>query len=163
VSAHKVNIFAYVEGDTVYTESYFSDGTKVKGGIIEVYDSQGKKLLEGKTDKEGYFSFKPPKKDDLKVVLNASLGHRSSCLLSADELPDLKPKEPQKGKVTQAQIDLDQFVRIIDTSLDKKLSLIIRELKRQENRVFFREIISGIGYILGIFGIIMYFLSKKRN
>ena len=26
VFAHKVNIFAYVEGDKVYTESYFNDG-----------------------------------------------------------------------------------------------------------------------------------------
>jgi nickel transport protein len=26
--AHKVIIFAYVEGDRVYTESYFSDGKK---------------------------------------------------------------------------------------------------------------------------------------
>ena len=46
---HKVNIFAYVEGDTVYTESYFSDGKKVEGGVVEVYDSEGNKLgLYGK-------------------------------------------------------------------------------------------------------------------
>lgn len=37
--AHKVNIFAYVEGDTVYTESYFPDGKKVESGLVEVYDS----------------------------------------------------------------------------------------------------------------------------
>ncbi|GAI20495.1 unnamed protein product [marine sediment metagenome] len=57
VFAHKVNVFAYAEGDTVYTESYFSDGTKVKGGIVEVYDSQGTKLLAGKTDENGEFNF----------------------------------------------------------------------------------------------------------
>jgi len=86
--AHKVNIFAYVEGDTVYTESYFPDGQKVEGGKIEVYDSQGNKLLEGKTDSEGQFSFKVPKRDDLKIVLIATMGHKNSFLLKKEELEE---------------------------------------------------------------------------
>jgi len=40
-SAHKVMIFAWVEGDTVHTESKFSDGKKVKKGDVIVYDLQG--------------------------------------------------------------------------------------------------------------------------
>lgn len=120
--AHKVNIFAYTEGDTVYTESYFPDGKKVKGGRIEVYDSQGKKLLEGVTDEKGQFNFKLPKIDKLKIIINASMGHRNSCTLTMEKPAKLK---------------------------EKKIPL--------------RDIISGIGYIFGIAGIIFYFLSKKRN
>ena len=168
--AHKVNIFAYVEGDTVYTESYFPDGKKVEGGIVQVYDSKGNKLLEGKTDKDGQFNFKPPKKDDLKIVLIATLGHRASYTLSKDELPDiaaakkeqeLKLKEPAAEEV--AQLDLDQVKKIIDSSLDEKLKPIMRELARmQQKRVSLQEVIGGIGYILGIMGIILYFVSKKE-
>jgi nickel transport protein len=66
--AHKVNVFAYSEGNTIFTESYFPDGRKVQGGKIEVYDSAGAKLLEGTNDEKGVFNFKPPKKDDLKIV-----------------------------------------------------------------------------------------------
>ncbi len=84
--AHKVNIFAYAEGGTVYTESYFPDGKKVQDGTIEVYDSQGQKLLEGKTDQEGKFSFPVPKKDDLKIVIIASMGHKNEFVLKKDEL-----------------------------------------------------------------------------
>jgi len=80
--AHKVNIFAYVEKGTVFTESYFPDGKKVEGGSVEVLDGSGKKLLEGKTDKEGLFSFPlPAKKQDLTIVLNASMGHKNSFIL----------------------------------------------------------------------------------
>ncbi len=86
--AHKVNIFAYVEGDLVYTESYFPDGRKVEKGTVEVYDSHKNKLLTGVTDKKGIFNFRPPKKDDLKIVIIAGMGHKNSYLLSADELPD---------------------------------------------------------------------------
>jgi nickel transport protein len=127
VYAHKVNIFAYVEGDTIYTESYFPDGRRVEGGRIEVYDSLGNMLLEGRTNRDGQFNFKPPKIDDLKIVLVASMGHKASYTLSKDELKSGSRKmEEDKG-------------------------------------VSFFEIIAGIGYIFGIFGVILYFMSRKRG
>ena len=169
--AHKVNIFAYAEGDTVYTESYFSDGTKVKDGVVEIYDSQGTKLLEGKTDESGEFNFKLPKKDDLKIVLIASMGHKNSYTLSADELPDVivteKPQEPESigSEVKEVmQVDLEQIKRIIDSSLDEKLKPIMRQLTRaQQKEVSFTEVVGGIGYIFGVMGIILYFASKKKK
>ncbi len=85
--AHKVNIFAYVEKGMILTESYFPDGKKVEGGDIEVLDGSGKKLLVGKTDKEGLFSFPlPEKKEDLTIVINASMGHKNSFLLKKSEM-----------------------------------------------------------------------------
>jgi len=171
VFAHKVNIFAYIEGDTVYTESYFSNGTKVKGGVVQVYDSQGSKLLEGKTDENGEFNFKPPKKDDLRLVVATAMGHRNSYTLSAGEPGDITgakklqephPKESEAKELTE--VHLDQIKTIIDTSLDEKLKAIMRELTRmQQKQVSFTEVIGGIGYIFGIMGIILYFVSKKRG
>jgi len=171
VFAHKVNIFAYVEGDTVYTESYFPDGTKVKDGIVEVYDSQGIKLLEGKSDENGEFNFKPPKKDDLEIVLIASMGHKNSYTLSADELAGIivseKAQEPEstESEVKEVmQVDLEQIKRIIDSSLDEKLKPIMKQLtKAQQKEVSFIEVVGGIGYIFGIMGIILYFASKKKK
>ena len=50
-NAHKVNVFAYAEGGTIHTESYFADGKAVEGGVIKVFDAAGRKLFEGKTDR----------------------------------------------------------------------------------------------------------------
>ncbi len=86
VLAHKVNIFAYVEGKTVYTESYFPDGRPVGGGTIEVMDRHDTRLLTGKTDEKGLFSFPLPKKEDLTIVINASMGHKNSYLLKESEM-----------------------------------------------------------------------------
>lgn len=86
-SAHKVNIFAYVEKGIVYTESYFPDGRKVAEGVVEVLDGAGKKLLEGKTDKGGLFSFPlPAQKEDLTIVIIASMGHKNSFVLKKTEM-----------------------------------------------------------------------------
>ena len=85
--AHKVNVFAYAENGTVYTESYFPDGRKVEAGAIEVFDKAGNKVAEGKTDQEGRFSFPvPAAKDDLNIVVNASMGHKASYLLKKSEM-----------------------------------------------------------------------------
>ena len=126
IFAHKVIIFAYLGGDTVYTESYFSDGKKVKDGEIIVYDSQGNKLLEGKTDKDGLFNFKLPKKDDLKIILNATMGHKNSYILSASEIPDIPEKSsyiptylpPSRGRIEEGgrvnvcQADLTKYLGV---------------------------------------------------
>jgi len=84
--AHKVNIFAYVEDGKIYTESYFPDGRPVEGGGIEVLDSQNQKVAEGVTDKDGKCVIPVPKKDDLTIVINASMGHKNSYLLKKSEL-----------------------------------------------------------------------------
>ena len=84
--AHKVNLFAYVEGGTVYTESYFPDGTPVESGKVLVYDSQGELLLEGVTNKAGLFNFAVPKIDDLTIEIQASMGHKNSYKLKKAEV-----------------------------------------------------------------------------
>ncbi len=86
--AHKVNIFAYVEGGKIYTESYFPDGKPVESGTIEVFDSQKQKVVSGMTDKDGKYVFPVPKKDDLTIFINASMGHKNSYHLKKSEMGD---------------------------------------------------------------------------
>lgn len=81
VLAHKVNIFAYVEGGMVYSESYFPDGRPVTAGKVMVFDSQEQLLLEGQTDAAGRFQFKLPELADLTLVIDAGMGHKNHFLL----------------------------------------------------------------------------------
>ena len=174
VFAHKVIIFAYVEGDIVYTESYFSDGKKCMDSKIEVFNNRGDKLLEGLTNGEGEFSFEVPSEDgDLKIVLTAGMGHRAEYSISADEIrgsAGLIKEEPEEPvsliSPETSLVDLKEIQSIIEDTLDEKLKPIMREMieikKSQEDKISPTEIIGGIGYIIGIFGIIAYFLSRKR-
>jgi nickel transport protein len=84
--AHRVSVFAYVSNGMVYSEGYFPDGKPVVNGDIEVFDSKKQNLLQGKTDQEGRFSFPVPAKDNLTIVINAAMGHRSEFLLNKNEL-----------------------------------------------------------------------------
>ena len=169
--AHKVNIFAYVEREKIYTESYFNDGKKCVDSKIEVFDNQENKLLEGITDEEGAFSFEiPPGDGDLKLVLTASMGHRAEYIIQAHELGNIKGlieekiEEPVSAVSPEvSSFDLKEIQSLIEDTLDEKLKPIMREIKKsQEDKISLTEIIGGIGYIVGIFGIVAYFLSRKR-
>lgn len=179
--AHKVTIFAWAEGETVHTESKFSGGKRVQGGKVEVFDSNGALLLDGRTDSKGTFSFKTPRITDLNIVLTAGMGHKNSWRLSADELGNgssapapATPAQPERtvsasdprmdasstssGSVMSAQ----QIEEIVSRQLEKKLQLLIRMVAASQNKgPTISDIIGGIGYILGLVGLGAYIRYRK--
>jgi nickel transport protein len=166
----------------VHSDNYFTDGTKCKNSIVEVFDEKsGTKLLEGKTDEEGKFSIKIPKITSLKLVLVAGMGHRAEFTLSEDEVreamgikgrksevqsqkPSPSTKEEREGITIAPSITNTEIEAIVEGAIDKKLQPMMRMLvKLQENagRPGITEIIGGIGYIIGILGIVAYFKKPK--
>jgi nickel transport protein len=186
-SAHRVNVFAWVEGDTVHVEGKFAGGKKVKAGKIVVTDSRGVELLSGLTGDQGEFSFKIPRRADLRIVLIAGQGHQGEWVIRADEMNDL-PSDPvsETGTTTGAQsaptetdsktttdtktaapetnISPKELESIIESVVDKKLKPINRMLSelRQEGPTV-KDIFAGIGYILGLVGIAAYVHSRKKK
>lgn len=84
--AHKVNLFAYAEEGEVYVEGYFVDGKRALNSNVKVFNASGELLVEGTTDDSGIYRFAIPEKSDLKITLNAGMGHKGEFSLAADEL-----------------------------------------------------------------------------
>lgn len=170
--AHGVYIFAWAEGDTIYTESYFGGDKRVNEGLIRVLDSTGKELLQGKTNEMGEFSFKIPQKTDLRIILEASMGHGAEYLLKAEEFSDRLEStdreevytEPATTPTPLGNIEADKVRAMIEEIIDSRLAPISRRLtKLQEERgPGLTEVIGGIGYIFGIMGVIMYLRARKK-
>lgn len=176
--AHKTTIFAWVEGDTVYTQSKFSGGRKAKQAAVEVYDGEGNKLLEGKTDDRGEFSFKLPKKAELRVVLLAGEGHRGEWIIPLAEIegvettPDRSSQSetPRMAKESSRNdspsISPAAIEEAVEKALDKKLKPLLSrmaEYRQKETETRITDIIGGIGYILGLVGIGAYFNYRKKK
>ena len=105
--AHAVSLWAYVEKGHVYVEAFFSDGTKVQNGPIVVVDAKGKKLLEGKTDKEGKFDFVSPVKEDITILLRLGGGHRAEFKLKAKDFEEANTPEKKKPSKKPDDTNLD--------------------------------------------------------
>ncbi len=180
--AHKVNIFAYAENNTVYTESYFPDGRPVEGGAINIYDRSGKQLLTGTTDSKGLFSFSPPAHDDLTIEIIASMGHKNSFLLQKKELGDIPVTEPQPDIAPVESAGRQSAPAIIPLStqgieslnvLQKEFKNIAAELRSVKREIAalrvtlekpgLDDIVSGIGYIIGLLGVAFFMMNRKKQ
>ncbi len=168
--AHKINIFAWVEGQTVLTESYFTGGKMIEGGLVEVFSPAGQKLLEGRTDQKGEFSFKLSQKTDLLLVLTASMGHKSDFTLkveNADEAAPSAESAKTKGELSPDTITVDmrQLRTVMEEALDLRLKPIYRSLAdaQREESPSLTDIVGGLGYIIGIMGLVLYVRSRKKK
>ena len=171
--AHKVYLFAWAEGGMIHTESYFPGNIKVKDGTIKVFDMQGKELVSGKTDENGDFSFKIPEIADLRIVMDASMGHGAEYLFkksefTSDQVPaaevasDDNSGDKQENPVP-VTIGQDHLRKELDAALDAKLKPVIKELAllREDKGPGVTEVVGGIGYIFGLMGVIAYMKSKN--
>jgi len=180
-SAHKLNMFAYVEGDEIFAEGYFTDGKKAKNSKITVFDSANNELLRGTTDSDGQFSFAIPQQGDLRITVNAGMGHQAEYTLLKDELseestPARSPGTPPTAAVnaTTVQINDGPLTPVIGINLDndalrteveravgKAIKPLMRELSMRSEKSF-ADIVGGIGFIFGLFGVAMYFKARKQ-
>jgi nickel transport protein len=165
--AHRVNLFVSVEGDTVHAEGYFPDGAACRDCLVEVLElGSGKKLLAGTTDEQGRFSFKLPGKGPLKVVLNAGMGHRDEHILREPETglssPEASGAEHAPEEVKIRGIGLQAFDEVLDSKL-KPIDQRLIKIEQRLSRPGMTEVIGGIGYIVGIFGIFLYLKERGRR
>lgn len=177
--AHKVNVFAWVEGDAVFIESKFSGGKRVKGGMITVSDLQGNQLLSGKTNNRGEFSFKIPKKTTLKIVLVAGMGHRGEWTIPVEEIEmvsvieiresvqqETAENEPKSimRSIPAPKPCSDEIQLAVEKALDKKLKPIMKLLaESREQGPTFHDIFGGIGYIFGLVGLATYIHYRRKK
>jgi len=187
--AHRVLVFAFAEGDTIHTESKFVGSGAVQKGQVLVQDKKtGQTLLTGTTDDQGKYSFKiPPEamtgKLDLLIVTEAAMGHKGEWLLKADSYlsggksttvatapalstpaasaPSTSP--PVASGAKAASVDQQALEAALDKSLERHLAPLKEMLTDLTiHRTSFTDILGGLGYIMGVFGLWAYFMSKKQ-
>ena len=185
VWAHGVSVFAHSEGDTIVVEGSFHDGAKCIGCMVEAFDSLGRKMAEGKTDADGVYSFKTPARTDVLIRLSDPMGHLAEHRMPAADLPESLPAAPaasetgdehphvhaHSGPAEGASADSrDERIhdsaeveRVVEKVVARQLAPIRRALEESQRRRRFSDVVGGIGYIVGLLGLILYFRSKQRQ
>jgi len=179
--AHKLNMFAYVEGDEIFAEGYFTDGKKAKHSTITVFDAADKQLLQGTSDADGQFTFAIPQQSDLRITVNAGMGHQAEFVLLKDELSEETAgtnHEPAnvissnnaatstiavQPALAATNLDNDAIRAEVERAVGKAIKPLMRELSTMRAEKSLADIIGGIGFIFGLFGVAMYFKSRKQQ
>ena len=100
VLAHRVNVFAYVEGNSVQVECAFSKSNRVREGKLFFLDRETQSVVhEATTDEQGCYTLKAgdiaPILDaghGLLIRLVAGEGHQNEWEMDAEELAPLAVK-----------------------------------------------------------------------
>jgi nickel transport protein len=175
--AHKLSAFAYREGDKIMGEAYFASGTPCKKCKVEIFDAKGNKIKEGITDQKGEFSLIVKNKEKLKVVVKGGEGHLATFILepaqsstqtiSEENIKENKtPGEVRTKNLTISSQKLEKVItKAINEKISPKLNLIstqLMDIRKQIDKASIMEIIGGIGYIFGIWGIIVFLKNRKK-
>jgi nickel transport protein len=163
--AHKVIIFAWVDGNLVHTQSKFSGGRKVAKGLVEARDESGILVSKGETSEQGEYSFKLEEPRVLHIVLKAGMGHRAEWTLNREDFgePPMLSSPPTEDLSNAISLqNQDNLQEIVEEVLDRKLQPIHRMLAEQkEDKISFKDILGGIGYIIGLVGLAAYIRYRK--
>lgn len=92
--AHRLNVFAWVDGETVVVEGKFSNGNHPKTGTILVFDGQDQLLrtLELKADGTARFPLEGAEQG-LRIQLSTGAGHEDYWILTPQDIEMQRAEE----------------------------------------------------------------------
>ncbi len=176
VSAHKLKIFATAEGDRILGQAYFVGGAPASGAGIRITDGEGNELARLQPDAQGEFSYRVDRRMEYRVFADSQDGHVASWTLQADEFASSLPTEgatassPEPAAEPQPQVETaaapaDGAVTL--TQVEQAVARQIRPLREAmqagEERVRLHDILGGIGYIVGLAGLGLWWGSRRRS
>ena len=133
--AHSLHVFAQYDGRTVSGKAYYSDMTPAAETYMEILQAgQDSPLLEGKTDRDGQFAY-----------------------------PINTTAEGAIKVVIEASIVANRVSAQATNNSDNALMLVREDISKLKDKIYLHDIIGGIGYIVGIFGLWALIRASKMT
>ena len=158
VMAHRVVAAVYAIDGVIEGEIGFSNGKMARDALVEIFAESGEKLGELYTDSNGFFTYRPPSVQALSFRADLSAGHIARVDLAAEDLSAglfaAEGADANAGQNRRSEGASSGLRRDI-VNLRKDIAAF-----RAERR--FQDILGGIGFILGLFGIAAFVMGRKK-
>lgn len=164
--AHRLQVFAFADGDSIEGSAYFAGGGVATGARIQVLDAQGRLQAELTPDGEGAFRYQAQTAEDHVVVAETGDGHRAEWRIRASELasgfPSTAPQEPKSTPVSPASPAMEADLRaLVEQAVARQVRPLREELAAAQGQAALRDVLGGIGYILGLVGLLAWWRSRR--
>ncbi|MFP4494722.1 MAG: hypothetical protein ACLFN3_02270 [Halochromatium sp.] len=176
--AHKVIISAWPLANDIEGEVGFSNGQMAAPGTrIEVLGPDGESLGETEVGDDGLFRFTPSATVPHTLRADLGAGHVAETTLPVDELPasasasngtasaeptaradDSTPREQDTSAAIA--IERDALAALVAHAVQQEIRPLRRELIRLRETQRLHEIIGGLGYIAGLFGLLFFVYAR---
>lgn len=182
VRAHGLQVFAAADADVIRGSAYFSGGAPASGVDVLIEDGAGRLIAELTSGADGVFHFPISVVADHRVVARTSDGHRAEWLVRGAEFGSalvgvsrdgtagkLEPdaggagprsiqepaRRPDTAIADTAGVD-PVLVATIERAVAGQLRPLREELATARYRAGLQDLLGGIGYIIGLAGIALW-------
>lgn len=134
--SHSLYVIAQYDGEQISGKAYYSDMKPAAETYVEAYpQGQQDNIISGKTDEKGRFTLLASGEHLFKVIVEGEEGHRSSVI--ADRIHKQSANS------------------------DNALMLLREDIAQLRDKIYWRDVIGGIGYIVGIIGLWALWQSRR--
>jgi len=163
--AHALSVNAFYESGELYIESMFGNGKACKGCGF-VVKNKDIEVLKGDLDENGLFEREIALKAPITINIDGGMGHQAEMTIEASDIEqEVEEKSvattPTVSKESLSNIDEETLRKIIKSELNKQNAKI--ETLIEKNKSTTEQMLMGLGYILGIFGLWQLFARKKES
>lgn len=153
--AHSIDLFAHAVGDEIHGRVTYGDGSPVADSTIEIswsltdtsHDADEHSATV-QTNDAGEFRFKPSANAEHLFICRTPDGHRAAYTVKYGVGAD--PPVPNT---------IDDK---IDASVQRHIGALQEQLHEYERRTRLRDVLGGIGYILGLAGVAALIKTRRR-
>jgi nickel transport protein len=170
--AHKLKIFAMGDGKTISGYAYFPGGGRAEGLTVTALAPDGSTAGQAVTNSEGEFTIPVEARSDYKLVGQTDDGHRAEFVVEAaelsEDLPEGGARRAEQPKATAPEpatptAGTDEVRRLVEQAVGEQVRPLREQLESYEEKIRFRDVVGGIGYIIGLAGVAFYFLGVRRR
>lgn len=163
--AHKLKVFATVEGGDVTGYAFFIGGGRAAGAVWTAKDPAGTALASGTTDGEGRFGFPAPQPPtDATVTVDTREGHIAAATLSASRFGGgaAVPLPPADRPVPTVDAQDDARVAaLVEAAVQRQVTPLMERIEQMDDRLRLADVMSGIFLILGLAGMALWAKGRR--
>ena len=186
--AHQLRVFAAADGEFISGSAYFAGGAAARGIEVRIESAEGALLGTTLSDADGRFRWQASAPSDHAVVVQSADGHRARWLVSGAELapafagrPDLSASDQPAGSRMQQNTDAVLETRpgpapaqagevlepalaaAIERAVARQVRPLREELAEARARARLQDVLGGIGYIVGVAGLALWWRARGQQ
>jgi nickel transport protein len=162
-AAHKLKLFAQAEGSDVVGTAYFAGGGKAAGVEGWITAPDGAVAGRFQTDAEGGFRIAVTRRQDYVVAVDSTDGHAASTLVAAADLSPALPEGQVRPPDPSPALPRSNDNAALEEALARQLRPLRQQIDTLESRTRLADIIGGIGFIFGLFGIAAWISARREK
>jgi len=163
--AHSLSVTASYEDGELYVESMFGNGDSCKNCPFSIKHN-GNEIHKGTLDKNGLFEGMVKLKTPFDVKVDGGMGHSADVSIDGNEFGEKQEADNSNNSTSSINttinsIDETKIRQIIKSELNKQNAKI--QVMIEKNKSMTEQMLVGLGYILGIFGLWQLFARRQER